>query len=229
VHGAENVVKAAIASGVKRVIALSTDKAANPINLYGASKLASDKIFVAAKWLVGGRAEPVFSVVRYGNVLGSRGSVVPLFRSLLARGATSLPITDPRMTRFWITLEDGVDFVLSCLSCMQGGEIFVPKISSMRVLDLVRAIAPNVATHVVGIRAGEKLHESMITQDDARTTMELPDRFVIRPAIYGEQRHYHPDEQPVADDFHYSSDGNTNWLTASEVTSLLDGLDGAHT
>jgi UDP-N-acetylglucosamine 4,6-dehydratase len=224
VYGAENVVKAAINAGVKRVVALSTDKAANPINLYGASKLAADKIFVAAKWLVGNRPEPIFSVVRYGNVLGSRGSIVPFFRDLIARGEKTLPITDPRMTRFWITLDDGVDFVLSCLSTMQGGEIFVPKIPSMRVVDLAECLAPGMPTRVVGTRAGEKLHESMITQDDARSTLELPDRFVVCPAIYGGRRHYHADERVVGDEFGYSSDRNDEWLSDDGMKRLLDDL-----
>ena len=221
VHGAENVVTAAIRAGVKRVIALSTDKAANPINLYGASKLASDKIFVAAKWLVGASNQPSFSVVRYGNVIGSRGSVVLYFKELIEEGATSLPITDPRMTRFWITLEQGVDFVLSCFGIMQGGEIFVPKIPSMHVVDVARTMAPNLATHVIGIRPGEKLHEVLITEEDARTTLQLPDRFVIRPMLYGEQRHYHADEKPLPEGFRYASDNNDQWLSASALQAVL--------
>ena len=224
VHGAENVVKAAIRNRVKRVVALSTDKASNPINLYGASKLASDKIFVAAKWLVGPQQDPLFGVVRYGNVLGSRGSVVPFFRSILSRGESSLPITDARMTRFWITLPEGVDFVLSCLGTMQGGEIFVPKIPSMRVVDLASAMAPGHPTHVVGIRSGEKLHETMITEDDARNTLELPDRFIVRPGLYGEQRHYHPDEKLVAESFNYASNANGEWLTVAAMQRLLGSL-----
>jgi UDP-N-acetylglucosamine 4,6-dehydratase len=226
VHGAENVVKAAIRTGVKRVVALSTDKAVNPINLYGASKLASDKIFVAAKWLVGNRTEPLFAVARYGNVLGSRGSIVPVFRDLLSRGAESLPITDPRMTRFWITLEQGVEFVLSCFGLTQGGEVFVPKIPSMPVIELAEAIAPGVPTHSVGIRAGEKLHEAMITPDDARSTLELPDRFVIRPTLYGDQNHYHPDEREVSEGFGYTSDGNGEWLDVPQMRRLLEESAG---
>ena len=228
VHGAENVVTASIRAGVERVIALSTDKAASPINLYGASKLASDKIFVAAKWLVGGDAKPLFGVVRYGNVLGSRGSVVPMFRRLIAEGATSLPITDRRMTRFWITLTQGVDFVLSCLPLMQGGEIFVPKIPSMKVVDLADVLAPGVDIRDVGIRAGEKLHEVLLTEDDARMSLELPDRYVIRPALYGAQRHYHPGEKAVAEGFHYSSDNNADWLDRKRTSDLLQQLDNEH-
>ena len=225
VHGAENVVTAAIHAEVKKVVALSTDKAANPINLYGASKLASDKIFVAAKWLVGASNQPMFSVVRYGNVIGSRGSVVPLFRDLIKRGVDSLPITDPRMTRFWITLEQGVDFVLSSFSLMQGGEIAVPKIASMKMLDLAQTMAPELATRVIGIRPGEKLHEVMITEDEARSTLELPDRFIIRPTLYGEQRHYHAAEKDVADGFRYASDNNPEWLYAAGLKAMLEQLD----
>src|SRR5262245_33042622 len=180
VHGAENVVKAALRTSVKKVIALSTDKAANPINLYGASKLASDKIMVAANNLSGDRGTK-FAVVRYGNVIGSRGSVVPLFNDLVKQGVKSLPITDERMTRFWITLEQGVAFVLSSLALMNGGEIFVPKIPSMRITDLARTLAPHLPHDVVGIRPGEKLHEIMITEDDARLTLDIGDRYVICP------------------------------------------------
>lgn len=229
VHGAENVVKAAIRAGVKRVIALSTDKAASPINLYGASKLASDKIFAAAHWLVGGSQEPRFSVVRYGNVLGSRGSVVPFFRQQIANGARSLPITDPRMTRFWITLDEGVDFVLSCLPIMQGSEIFVPKIPSMKVMDLARVMAPELETHIVGIRPGEKLHEAMITVDDARTTVELPDRFIIRSADAQGASPYHPDQKPVPDEFHYASDGNPEWPDDEQIAALLASVERSAT
>ena len=164
IMGAENVVSAALTCGVKRVVALSTDKAANPINLYGATKLVSDKTFVAANNLAGSRATR-FAVVRYGNVVGSRGSVVPFFRQRLAEGADYLPITDARMTRFWITLDQGVRFVLSCLDMMHGGEVFVPKIPSMRITDLAEALAPSLPTKVVGIRPGEKLHEVMISED----------------------------------------------------------------
>ena len=182
VMGAENVVRAALRNRVDRVIALSTDKAVNPTNLYGASKLASDKIFIAANNLSGDIGTR-FSVVRYGNVLGSRGSVVPYFRRLVREDAKSLPITELGMTRFWITLRRGVDFVLSSLAMMEGGEIFVPKIPSMKVVDLARILAPDLPHRVVGIRPGEKLHEVMITEYDARTTVELDDRYVITPAF----------------------------------------------
>lgn len=222
VYGAENVVRAALRTGVRRVVALSTDKAANPVNLYGASKLASDKIFIAANNLAGGR-DVRFSVVRYGNVVGSRGSVVPLFRRLVAEGADRLPITDGRMTRFWITLQQGVDFVVSCVALMQGGEIFVPKIPSMRVVDLARAIAPHLPHEPVGIRPGEKLHEVMVTEDDSRQTVELPDRYVIEPAFafWTHEPYERLDARPVPDGFRYASDINTDWLDGERLARLL--------
>jgi UDP-N-acetylglucosamine 4,6-dehydratase len=223
VHGAENVVKAALRNKVSRVVALSTDKAANPINLYGASKLASDKIMVAANNLSGADGAK-FAVVRYGNVIGSRGSVVPLFQNMINSGAKALPITDPRMTRFWITLEQGVAFVLSSLGMMNGGELFVPKIPSMRMTDLARAMAPNLPHNIVGIRPGEKLHEVMITEDDARITVELDDRFVICPVLPGWTGDHlkAAGAKPVAEDFRYSSEINTEWLDGE----LLNGLIG---
>lgn len=227
VLGAENVVQAAIRNGVRRVVALSTDKACSPANLYGASKLASDKIFVAANNL-SGRDGTRFAVVRYGNVLGSRGSVVPFFQKLIQDGAESLPITDPRMTRFWITLDQGVEFVLGSFALMHGGEIFVPKIPSMRVTDLARALAPDLPHRVVGIRPGEKLHEVMITEDDARTTIELDDRYVIEPAFHFWVRQ-HIDAagaRPVAEDFRYASHTNTQWLGVDNLRQML-GADGA--
>jgi UDP-N-acetylglucosamine 4,6-dehydratase len=220
VLGAENVVRAALRNRVKRVIALSTDKASNPINLYGASKLASDKIFVAANHL-SGSTRVRFAVVRYGNVIGSRGSVVPLFRRLLAERADSLPITDERMTRFWITLRDGVDFVLSCLQMTRGGEIFVPKIPSMRIVDLARTMAPDLPHRIVGIRPGEKLHETMVTEADARNTLEMADRYVIEPAIALWDRKSFEGTSRVADDFFYASDTNTEWLEPEQMKMML--------
>ncbi|WP_211102432.1 UDP-N-acetylglucosamine 4,6-dehydratase (inverting) [Azospirillum brasilense] len=222
VYGAENVVRAALNTGVKRVIALSTDKAANPVNLYGASKLASDKIFIAANNLSGSLGTR-FSVVRYGNVVGSRGSVIPLFRKMIAEGAEALPVTDERMTRFWITLQHGVDFVVSCIAMMQGGEIFVPKIPSMRITDLARAMAPHLPHKPVGIRPGEKLHEVMITEDDSRQTFELPDRFVIEPAFafWTHEPYQRLGAQPVADGFRYASDTNTDWLDGARLMRLI--------
>ncbi|MDT8384243.1 MAG: UDP-N-acetylglucosamine 4,6-dehydratase (inverting) [Gammaproteobacteria bacterium] len=182
IHGAQNVIEAALDNNVEKVIALSTDKAANPINLYGATKLASDKLFVAANNIVGSHRTR-FAVVRYGNVVGSRGSVVPFFKKQIADGARELPITDPRMTRFWITLQQGVDFVLKNFGRMQGGEIFVPKIPSVRIVDLAESIAPGVAHKVVGIRPGEKLHEVMCPADDSHLTLDFDDHYVIRPSI----------------------------------------------
>lgn len=222
VHGAENVVRAALANRVSRVIALSTDKACSPINLYGASKLASDKIFVAANNLRGDRGTR-FAVVRYGNVIGSNGSVLPFFRKLLAQGADHLPITDERMTRFWITLRQGVEFVLSSAEIMIGGEIFIPKIPSMKVIDLAKDIAPNVPTRIIGIRPGEKLHESMSTEDDARNMLELEDRYIIEPELmFWSRRHYSSNgAKPVPEDFRYASNTNTEWLDRKGLACLL--------
>jgi UDP-N-acetylglucosamine 4,6-dehydratase len=220
VHGAENVVKAALRNQVKKVVALSTDKAANPANLYGASKLASDKIMVAANNLSGDLGTE-FSVVRYGNVIGSRGSVVPLFQSMVAAGATSLPITDLRMTRFWITLTQGVNFVLSSLAMMRGGEIFVPKIPSMKIGELGKVLAPHLPQSVVGIRPGEKLHEVMITEDDARMTLELDDRYAIcaQEAAFANVKAR--GGIPVADGFRYTSDANHEWIDGPALHRLL--------
>ncbi len=220
VLGAENVVWACLNNRVRQVIALSTDKACNPINLYGATKLASDKTFVAANNLSGDIGTR-FSVVRYGNVVGSRGSVAPFFQRLIAKGARELPITDPRMTRFWITLAEGVDFVLSSLPLMRGGEIFVPKIPSMKVTDLAQAMAPDLKTKVVGIRPGEKLHEMMISMDDARTTVDLGDRYAIEPAFAEYARAPLPGT-PLAEGFSYASDTNEEWLSGPELLALLD-------
>jgi UDP-N-acetylglucosamine 4,6-dehydratase len=222
VLGAENVVWASLNNRVKRVVALSTDKACNPINLYGATKLASDKTFVAANNLAGDIGTR-FSVVRYGNVVGSRGSVAPLFRRLIERGATELPITDARMTRFWITLNQGVAFVLSSLEIMRGGEIFVPKIPSMRMTDLAAAMAPEAAIKIIGIRPGEKLHEMMISADDARATVDLGDRYAIEPAFVEYGRKAFSGEYPTtAEDFSYSSDTNTEWLSGPGLLAMLD-------
>jgi UDP-N-acetylglucosamine 4,6-dehydratase len=220
VLGAENVVWACLTNRVRQVVALSTDKACNPINLYGATKLASDKTFVAANNLSGDIGTR-FSVVRYGNVVGSRGSVAPLFQRLIGRGATELPITDPRMTRFWITLTEGVEFVLSSLTLMRGGEIFVPKIPSMKITDLAAALAPKLPTKVVGIRPGEKLHEIMISTDDARATVDLGDRYAIEPAFVEYSRQ--PFDAPkTAEDFCYASDTNDQWLSGKALLAVLE-------
>ncbi|CAM4389782.1 UDP-N-acetylglucosamine 4,6-dehydratase (inverting) [Paenibacillus alkaliterrae] len=221
IHGAQNIIEAAIDCGVQRVIALSTDKAASPVNLYGATKLASDKLFVAANSYVGEK-DTRFSVVRYGNVVGSRGSVVPFFKKIKATG--KLPITDERMTRFWITLTQGVQFVLDSLERMHGGEIFVPKIPSMNVVDLARAIAPECKVEVVGIRPGEKLHEAMITEDDARKTIDFDSYYVIQPEFPWWFEDYTKDGEPVEDGFKYTSDTNTEWLTVEELRALVEEL-----
>lgn len=221
--GAENIIEAAIANNVEKVIALSTDKACNPINLYGATKLASDKSFVAANNLVGD-GQTRFSVVRYGNVVGSRGSVVPFFRNIAANG-TEIPITDARMTRFWITLQQGVNFVLSNFQMMQGGEVFVPKIPSTKITDLATVIAPDLPTREIGIRPGEKLHEMMISEDDAYVTVDLGDRYAIEPAFAEYQRKSLNEvygATPVADRFSYSSGTNDWWLDNAEMSKMLD-------
>lgn len=226
IYGAENVIRAALISNVQKAIALSTDKAANPINLYGATKLASDKLFVAANNMAGGHPTR-FSVVRYGNVVGSRGSVVPFFKRMISEGADCLPITDERMTRFWITLQQGVDFVLRNFERMHGGEIFVPKIPSIRIADLAKAMAPDLAQKVIGIRPGEKIHEIMCPADDSHLTLEFPDHFVITPTItfvdqdiqfninkLGEKG------QPVHTGFEYNSGTNSHFLSDKEIIAL---------
>lgn len=220
--GAQNVINVAIDRGIKKVIALSTDKAANPINLYGATKLCSDKLFIAGNSYVGG-VSTAFSVVRYGNVAGSRGSVIPLF--LKCREKRVLPITDPRMTRFWITLEQGVNFVLKCLEVMNGGELFVPKLPSMNIMDLAKAIAPECKTEVVGIRPGEKLHEVMIPRDDARRTLECEDHFVLLPDARAWEIRFHENGgKPVTDDFEYDSYTNTWRLDPEEVLAIIKNI-----
>ncbi|MBV8483405.1 MAG: UDP-N-acetylglucosamine 4,6-dehydratase (inverting) [Verrucomicrobia bacterium] len=228
VLGAENVISAAYENGVKKVIALSTDKAACPINLYGATKLVSDKLFVSSNNLAGDR-ETRFSVVRYGNVLGSRGSVVPYFAALLANQAKELPITDLRMTRFSITLEQGVQFVLKCFERMHGGELFVPKIPSIRITEVARVMAPNLPHKLVGIRPGEKVHEVMCPADDAHLTLEFADHFVIQPAIlFGSDfRNNLLGEKgmPVAEDFQYSSDRNEHWLEGEQLANMIKSTE----
>lgn len=221
VVGAENVVTACLKTDVQKVVALSTDKAASPLNLYGASKLASDKIFVAGNNMAGANG-PRFCVVRYGNVLGSRGSVIPLFRKMINDGASELPITDERMTRFWITLAQGVSFVVSSLSLMDGGEIFIPKIPSMKMVDLAEALAPGISVRIVGIRPGEKLHEVMITEDDARNTFELDDRFVIEPSlVFWDRSDAKTKGALVSEGFHYTSDNNPDTLDAAGLVEML--------
>lgn len=225
IYGAQNVIKAAIENEVEKVIALSTDKAANPINLYGATKLVSDKLFVAANNITGGHRTR-FSVVRYGNVVGSRGSVVPFFKKLIAEGAKEIPVTDPRMSRFWISLQDGVNFVLRNFERMQGGEVFVPKIPSMRITDLAEAIAPGMPVKVIGIRPGEKLHEIMVPADDSHLTLEFEEHYVIKPAIsFTYPIDYSTDVtgnkgSPVAPGFEYNSGTNPDFLTVEQLREM---------
>jgi UDP-N-acetylglucosamine 4,6-dehydratase len=226
ISGAEHVIRAALDTDVERVVALSTDKAANPINLYGATKLASDKLFSAANNIVGGR-RTIFSVVRYGNVVGSRGSVVPFFRKLIAEKCSYLPITDERMTRFWITLDQGVEFVMKAMERMHGGEIFVPKLPSIRVRDLAQAMSPGVPTKVIGIRPGEKLHEIMCPADDSHLALEFPHHYVLRPTIlfHHEDIDYSVDRigaagKAVAAGFEYNSGTNPWVLTVEEIQQM---------
>lgn len=223
IHGAENVIKAAIANNVEKVIALSTDKAANPINLYGATKLASDKLFVAANNMTG-KNRTRFSCVRYGNVVGSRGSVVPFFKRLIDDGERTLPITHEEMTRFWITLQDGVNFVLKNFERMHGGEIFIPKIPSIRIMELVKAYAPDLETKVIGIRPGEKLHEVMCPSDDSHLTLEFHDHYVICPAIIFFDNAYEYKKNklgevgnPVPEGYEYNSGNNSHFLNIEQI------------
>lgn len=224
--GASNVIEACLENRVAKIIALSTDKAANPINLYGATKLCSDKLFVSAN-NIKGSLDSKFSVVRYGNVVGSRGSVVPFFRGLIAKGAKEIPITDAKMTRFFITLDSGVDFVIKSLLRMQGGEIFIPKIPSIKIIDLANALAPNIPHKITGIRAGEKLNEVMIPRDDARLCVEFDDFYLLKPTInFNTPIDYTCtalDERgsAVEADFEYSSHTNTQWLKGDEILSVL--------
>jgi UDP-N-acetylglucosamine 4,6-dehydratase len=219
VEGSQNVVEAAIDAGVKKVVALSTDKASSPINLYGATKLCADRLFMSANHYAAGY-ETRFSVVRYGNVMGSRGSVIPLFKRLAAEGE-SLPITDDRMTRFWITLPQAVKFVVDSFDLMDGGELYVPRIPSMKILDLVEAVAPGAPTHEIGIRPGEKLHEEMIAPDDSRRTVLLGDRYVVMPYIAGWGYTPPADGKPVEDGFAYQSNTNDLWLSVDELRDMI--------
>jgi UDP-N-acetylglucosamine 4,6-dehydratase/5-epimerase len=224
INGAQNVIEAALENGVKRVVALSTDKACSPINLYGATKLTSDKLFAAANHWQGSH-QVAFSVVRYGNVLGSRGSVIPFFIKKKAEGV--LPITHESMTRFWITLEQGVEFVLNCLQQMHGGELFVPKIPSMNIMDLAKAIAPEAKTEIIGIRPGEKIHEVMISSDDALNTLEFESHYVIQPAHpWWDNLKYIKIKggKEVENDFVYSSDNNSDWLSVDRLKQYIAEL-----
>ncbi len=220
--GSENVLTTAIDDGVKKVVALSTDKASSPVNLYGATKLTADKLFISGNHYSYARGTK-FAVVRYGNVMGSRGSVIPYWRGLAAQGK-SLPITDRRMTRFWITLQQAVQFVIDSFEMMDGGELYVPRIPSMRLTDLAEALAPGVALKEIGIRPGEKMHEEMISVDDGRRTIQLADRYVIAPAL-AEWTFQEPKGDAVPDGFAYSSDTNDLWLSIPELQSMITELD----
>lgn len=221
--GSSNVIEAALDCNVKKVVALSTDKAVNPVNLYGATKLASEKLFVQSNAYAAGKPTR-FSCVRYGNVVGSRGSVVPMF--LKQRENGRLTITDTRMTRFWISLEDGVRFVIRCIAQMEGGEVFIPKSPSMRIVDLARAIAPDAKLEVIGIRPGEKLHEMLIHEDEARSTVELEDMYVVQPTTelwFG--HNWQKRGKPLPEGFRYASDTNSHWLTLEEIQAIINALD----
>tara|TARA_B110000459_G_C16485440_1_gene436284 strand:- start:3 stop:1004 length:1002 start_codon:yes stop_codon:yes gene_type:complete len=230
IYGAENVIKASLKNNVRRIIALSTDKAVNPINLYGATKLASDKLFISANNMVGMR-ETRFSVVRYGNVVGSRGSVVPFFQKLIKNGEASLPITHKDMTRFMISLHSGVEFVLKNFERMQGGEIFVPKIPSMYITELAKAMAPDIPQKIIGIRPGEKLHEVMCPQDESHLTLEFDDHYVIRPSIVFifmddfTKNRLGEIGVPVGQNYEYNSGGNTEWLSSEKFLNMANDVD----
>ena len=222
--GSSNVVEAALDAGVKKVLALSTDKAVNPVNLYGATKLAAEKLIIQSNSYAGGLATR-FSCVRYGNVVGSRGSVVPIF--LQQRATGKLTVTDERMTRFWLTLEQGVRFVIQCIEKMHGGEVFVPKIPSMKIVDLARALAPDASLQVMGIRPGEKLHEVLISEDESRSTVEMPDMYIVQPspnAWFGHDWQSEGSSLPAG--FRFGSDNNPNWLSVNQIREMVAPFEG---
>jgi UDP-N-acetylglucosamine 4,6-dehydratase len=218
IMGSSNVIEAALDAGVTKVLALSTDKAVSPVNLYGATKLAAEKLFVQSN-AYAGAANTRFSCVRYGNVVGSRGSVVPIF--IKQRQVGVLTITDERMTRFWLTLEQGVGFVIRCIEQMQGGEVFIPKIPSTRIVDLAAAIAPAAKLEITGIRPGEKLHEVLISEDEARSTLEREDMYLVKPSATLWQRNLQYDGEPLPEGFHYASDNNPEWLTVDQIRQMV--------
>lgn len=227
VNGAINVIDAAINAGVKKVVALSSDKAVNPINLYGATKLCSDKIFVAGNAYVGVRGYPNFSVVRYGNVLGSRGSLIPKWQEMIRQGAAELPVTDEKMTRFWLTFEQAVQFVTHCTALMRGGEIYIPKVPSMKIIDMAKAIAPGMPIKICGVRPGEKIHEMMLNAEDASHGIEYPDHYMIIPYLWAsdaqlKERFLEGREgKPLPEGFAYTSDANTEWLSKEKLLKLI--------
>jgi UDP-N-acetylglucosamine 4,6-dehydratase/5-epimerase len=218
IMGSENVINAAIDNGIEKVIILSTDKAANPINLYGATKLCAEKMFIAANNYSPGGTK--FSVVRYGNVFGSRGSILPFFKECRKKG--KIPITDKRMTRFWINLQQGVEFVISCMDSMEGGEVFIPKLPSMKIIDLARALAPECGLEIIGIRPGEKLHETLVPADDAKSTIEKEDRFITCPEIVISRKNKHKGNCLAGDFLGYRSDNNNWWLTVEDLRKMID-------
>lgn len=225
IHGAQNVIDAALDRGVKKVVALSTDKAVNPINLYGGTKLVSDKLFVSAN-AYSGKEGTIFSVVRYGNVAGSRGSVIPFFKGLIEKGLTQIPITDYRMTRFWITLEEGVELVFKALEESKGGETYISKIPSFKITDLARAMLPDCELAEVGIREGEKLHESMITKDDSRNTYEYDKHYIIYPHFdwWSQKKHFTDGGKLIEDGFEYNSGTNEDWLDTQQLRERIEAL-----
>ena len=222
--GAQNIIDAAIDRGVKKVVALSTDKACSPINLYGATKLCSDKLFIAGNFYAGAK-DTKFSVVRYGNVAGSRGSVIPFFNKILAEGAKELPITDVQMTRFWLKLEEAVEMVLTAIDTMDGGELFVRKIPSMKITELAKAMAPQLPIKEIGIRPGEKIHEMMISQEDARNTVELDKYYIIMPDMIDLKNHISKKGKPVVANFEYHSGNNSQWLSIDDMKNLINEID----
>ncbi|WGS63894.1 UDP-N-acetylglucosamine 4,6-dehydratase (inverting) [Marinitoga aeolica] len=226
IHGAQNIIDAAIDRGVKKVVALSTDKAVNPINLYGGTKLVSDKLFISANAYSGSK-NTIFSIVRYGNVAGSRGSVIPFFKELIEKGIKELPITDFRMTRFWITLEQGVDLVIKALKESKGGETYISKIPSFKITDLAQAMLPGCKMKEIGIREGEKLHEVMITKDDSRTTYEYEKHYIIYPHFdwWNFESHFTPGGKLIEEGFEYNSGNNSEWLTVEDLRDWLIKLN----
>lgn len=224
VIGAQNIIDAAIDRNVKKVVALSTDKACSPINLYGATKLCSDKLFIAGN-VYAGKHETRFSVVRYGNVAGSRGSVIPFFKKLIMEGAKELPITDYQMTRFWLKLEEAVEMVIKAIDTMNGGELFVRKIPSMKITDLAEAVAPGMPTKLVGIRPGEKIHEMMISAEDSRMTIEMDKYFIILPDFDEVRSNLSHSGKKVQDNFEYHSGNNTEWLSIEQMRALINEIE----
>lgn len=225
INGAQNVIDAALNTGVKKVVALSTDKAVNPVNLYGGTKLVSDKLFIAANAYAGSK-DICFSVVRYGNVAGSRGSVIPLFHNIIKNGGTELPVTDYRMTRFWISLRQGVELVIKALEESKGGETFISKMPSFKITDLTKAMLPDGKTREIGIREGEKLHEIMVPVEDFPYTYEYDKHFIVYPQmVWSESRRAVPTGKKVSEGFYYSSDSNSEWLSVEEIRELLKTVE----